>query len=162
MTDITWSLLIHMASFLVFFLVFRRVFFRPLLRLLEEREDTISTLLVEAEDRREMAVEIEERCDARLKEAQDHASQILKQGERQAQKKYDEILSRARQQSDELLAKARVKIEAEKARALAEFEGEAVDMASIVAAKVLQREIDHREREQLQAVVLEAVRHKDD
>lgn len=158
MTDITWSLLIQVISFCIFFLIFRRVFFTPILENIERREGDITSLLEEAEDRRERAVEIQERCSTRLQETREEAARIVSEGEREAQRRYDEILAAARREGDELLAEARQKIEMEKVRALAEFEDEAAQLASEIASRVLGRELRSSERDDLETVVVQMVR----
>ncbi len=160
MIDITWSLFIQAISFCIFFLIFRRVFFTPILKNIERRERDITSLLEEAEDRRERAVEIEERCTTRLQEAREEASRIVSEGERNAQRKYDEILAAARREGDQILSEARKAIETDKARALAEFEDEAAQLASEIAGRVLGRELDASERDDLETVVVQMVRGK--
>ena len=160
MTDITWSLLIQVVSFLIFFLIFRRVFFAPIMETLQHRESEITSLLEEAEDRRERAVEMEEKCAARLRDARDEADRIIREGEQKAREIYDDVLSAARRESDSLLSDAREEIDQERQRALANFESEAVGLASDIAARVLQRRLSSSENEELRAEVMEAVREK--
>ncbi len=162
MTDITWSLLIQILSFIVFFLLFRRIFFTPVLRVMEGREARITELMEEAENRREQAVEIEERYSARLQEARNEAEQIIRRGEQQARKQYEEILAEARQETDQMLSEARRQIEEERNRALVDFESEAVELACDIASRVLQRPLEEEERADMQAEVLEAVRERID
>ena len=147
MTDITWSLLIHMISFLVLFLIFRRVFFLPIERKLAEREAKITTMLEETEDRREKAVELQARCSERLKATRHEAAATVEQAEREAQARYNELLARARQEGDQLLQEAKDRIEEERIRALEEFEREASSIAVLIAERVLQRPLKSREEE---------------
>ncbi|MFO7941097.1 MAG: F0F1 ATP synthase subunit B [Bacillota bacterium] len=146
MTDITWSLLIQIASFLVFFLVLRRVFFVPVLWNMEKREETITALLEEAEDRREESVELQERISERLSDAREEAVGIVERAEDDARQRYQQIVSSAREESDRILAEARAEIERERDRALESFRSEAVDLAQIISEKVLGRQLEERER----------------
>ncbi len=155
MTEITWSLLIQIASFLIFFLVLRRVFFTPILENMERREETITALLEEAEDRREKSVELQERCSDRIKEARDEAAKVVDEAEEEARGRYELIVSAARDEGDRLLNEARDAIEEERRHALEDFRREAVDLAQLISEKVLSRRLDERERqiveEELQA-----------
>ena len=147
MTEITWSLLIHMISFLVLFLIFRRVFFVPIERTLREREAKITTMLEEAEERREKSVELQARCSERLKATREEAAATVERAERDAQDRYNEILAQARREGDELLQQAKDRIEDERKRALEEFEREASSIAVLIAERVLERRLDTQETE---------------
>ncbi|MFP4200605.1 MAG: F0F1 ATP synthase subunit B [Bacillota bacterium] len=162
MTDITWSLLIQIISFLVFFLVLRRVFFVPVLRNMEKREETITALLEEAEERREKSVELQERISERLNEAREEAAGIVDRAEEDARQRYQEIVSSAREESDRILAEARVEIEKERDRALESFRGEAVNLAQMISEKVLGRQLDVGERNIMETEVHQTLKRRRD
>ncbi len=161
MTDITWSLVIHSVSFLIFFLLFRKVFFQPLLDVLQKREEEVVQLLEEAEEYREEAVELQHRYEAKLREARQQTSELLAEEEAKAEERYRKVVDEARQHSDRTLQEAKEQIREEKDKALQEFEGESADLAEIFAEKVLQRSLEPDEKHMLAEMVGESVNERD-
>jgi|SRR5215469_11700229 len=130
------------VSFLVFWFIFSRLFFRPFLNLLSEREkrfrglsDRTEQLLKEARTAEEAR---EERLTATRREAlENRDAERRKAGEEAAQ-----MLEAAKSDARELLESARTRIEGELRAAERELEQMGRTLASELAERVLGRPLN--------------------
>lgn len=145
MTDITLSLAVQAVSFLVFFLVLRRVLFAPVLRHLEQRSQQLDELMERAQAQRQEATRLSERYADQIKAVRAEAQQLLDQAVREGESLRKELVAEARQESDRLLEEARHEIEAERQRALATFDQDLPDLAARAASRMLGRQVTREE-----------------
>ncbi len=141
MTDITLSVAIQAISFLIFFLVLRRVLFLPVMGHLEERNRLLDEMMEKAQSDRQEATRLQERYSDEVATVRTEAQEILDQAVREGENLRKQIISQAREESDRLLDEARAEIEAERKRALARFEEDLPGLASRATGRILGREI---------------------
>lgn len=141
MTDITWSVAIQAFSFLIFFLVMRRVLFQPVLRHLEERNRALDKMMEQAEADRQEATRLQERYSDQMASVREEARALLEQAAREGEDLRKEIISQARQESDDLLDKARADIEKERQRAMQRFKEDLPSLVAEAAGRILGREV---------------------
>ncbi len=141
MTDITWSVAIQAVSFLVFFLVMRRVLFQPVLKHLEERNRALDEMMERAEADRQEATRLQERYADQLASVKDEARSLLEQAAREGEGLRKEIISRAREEGDQLLEKARADIQEERQQAMERFREDLPSLVAEAASRILGRQV---------------------
>ncbi len=127
------------VSFLVFWFIFSRLFFRPFLNLLSERERRFKDLNDRTEELIRQARAAEEEREARLAEVRKGALSRRESQRRQAEAEAAEMMEAAKAEARETLEQVRVKIETELKAAERELEQMGHSLASELAERVLGR-----------------------
>jgi F-type H+-transporting ATPase subunit b len=126
----------------------RRFAWNPLLDVLSKREATIRETIEAAQRERAQAERLLADYQAQLAKAREEAAALVAEGRRDAEAVARRVQEQARRESEELLARARREIELATASARKELHDEASELAVMVAARIIQKELspaDHRE-----------------
>jgi len=128
---------------------------RPLLDGLRKREAMIKNDLESARAARLEAEKLLEEYQHQLAGIQKQAEQILQEARMEADRLRQEILAHAQQDARQVLAQAKEEIGLAKEVALREVYRQAVELASDMAAKVLQRDVNAEDQRILADEALE-------
>ena len=136
------KLLFQVINFLLLLYLLNRFLFKPVLKLLDEREARIKKGLEDAEaaahDRELARAEREEA----LNEARKEAQAMVARANKIAEDSRAEILADAKAQADKVAARAREEITAEKEKAMAELRSTVADLALQAAGRLVRSEMD--------------------
>jgi F-type H+-transporting ATPase subunit b len=130
------------VSFLVFWFIFSRLFFRPFLNLLSERERRFKDLNDRTEDLIKQARAAEEEREARLAEVRKSGFARRETERRKAEAEAAQMMEAAKAEARETLEQVRVKIETELKTAERELEQMGHNLASELAERVLGRPLN--------------------
>lgn len=144
-----WILLAQVASFLVAVFILWRFFWGPLTRMMESRRAGIGKDIEDARKGREEVEEIKREYQAQLCGIDAKAKQILEAAAEDGKATKEEILQAAQAQARSFLDNARVEIETEKQLAMAELRKETVDLAVLIAEKILKQSVDQATRQRM-------------
>ena len=114
----------------------------PILRSVEEREDTIQSALDQAAENQARAEELAEEQRQLLAEARRQSQEIIAEGREAGERVRKELEEKAREQSQAMIERARREIEREKDAALDELRRESVELALAAASKLLKKRVD--------------------
>jgi F-type H+-transporting ATPase subunit b len=141
MIDINVTLLIQLANFLVLLIALHFLLFKPIRKVMLEREQGISSSFGDAKAAQERMQGIVERYNASLAEAKQKAvttySAIYQQG-LDAQR---DMISAERAKAGEMLDKARAEIAASSTGARADLKKEAEKLSQEITTKLLGRAV---------------------
>ncbi len=129
-------------TFLLVLFVLAKVVWKPLLSMLDEREEKISQALVDAERAAENARLAGEKYEEVLEQARREAQSIISASKEKAEKVSSDILSEARVKAQGLVSDAEKKIETEKDKAIMEIRSQVADLSLDIAQKLIQRNLD--------------------
>jgi F-type H+-transporting ATPase subunit b len=130
------------VSFLVFWFIFSRLFFRPFLNLLSERERRFKDLNDRTEELIKQARAADEEREARLTEVRKGAFTRRETERRKAEEEAAKMMEAAKAEARETLEQVRVKIETELKAAERELEQMGHSLASELAERVLGRPLN--------------------
>jgi len=130
------------VSFLVFWFIFSRLFFRPFLNLLSEREKRFRSLSDRTEQLLKEARTAEEAREQRLTATRREALENRDAERRQATAEAARMLDAAKSDAHELLESARTRIEGELRSAERELDQMGRTLASELAERVLGRPLN--------------------
>jgi F-type H+-transporting ATPase subunit b len=130
------------VSFLVFWFIFSRLFFRPFLNLLAERERRFKDLNDRTEELIKQARVAEEEREARLAEVRKGAIAQRETARRKAEEEAAQMMEAAKAEARDTLEQVRVKIETELKAAERELEQIGHSLASELAERVLGRPLN--------------------
>ncbi len=139
------TIIVSAVSFIVFIIIMNTILYRPILRIIDERNGFIDSNIEESNSLKEKAKAILQEKEARIKEAHKAAKNTVAQGVESSKNSSSQSVSEA-------IAASREKIEAEKLR-LAQEEGGAkealkanvFDLAKGISEKLLGQEVHNFE-----------------
>lgn len=133
--------LMALAVFFLF-LFMSKMLFNPARKMLEERKKRIATDIETAETDKKDAAALKAEYEAKLKNIDKEAEQILSEARQKAQKNATRIESEAKEEAARIIRTANDEAELSKKRAMDEVKQEMITVASMMAAKVVAANID--------------------
>jgi len=143
------------VTFLVLLALLARYAWRPLLDVLEQRQEVIRKSLDDARQAKEELQRLQVESARMLAEARSEAAGIIASTRSDAARFADEMKQKARADADALVKGAQREIDTQTLRAIDTIRREAVDLSVAVAAKILRRDISAADNDRL---VDEAIR----
>ncbi len=137
------------VTFLLLMLVLRAVAWKPILTMLDEREQRINDALEEAEKARQDAEKQSEENRAALEQAQADARQAISEGRELAERVAQEVRERAEGEASQMLEQARRTIQQERDQAVQELRNQVADLAILAARKILDDQLDEGKGRQI-------------
>ena len=146
-----WTLLI----FLLVVFTLGKFAWKPLLGLLQKREDFIRDSLAQAKEDREKAERVLAEHQAKLDQARAEASAIVEEGRRDAEVLHQKIKADAKNEGEAMIARARREIELARDSAVKELFELTTDLATDAAGRIIHKELSPAEHG---ALVQESIR----
>ena len=156
MLSISPHILYTLVNLLILFLLLRKFLFRPVLKILDARSQTVADTLAEAESRQEDAKQLQAQYESRLQQADSEALAIVQEARKQAEALYAQRSNEAQEQAQRLLEQAQRQIEAEREQMMQSLRQEVAMLAIAVAAKVSGQQTAEMDRALLDAFLVEA------
>ena len=142
-----WQILISLANLLIMLVILKKFLFKPVQKVVSEREAQIKKIYEEADESRTAAADMKQEYEQRLAAAREEADGLVRNAVLTAQRKSDSMLAEASSQVSHMKQKAEEEIAQEKKQMLQDVRGEISDIAVSIASKVVEREIkesDHK------------------
>jgi F-type H+-transporting ATPase subunit b len=117
--------------------ILNALFFRPVGRVVEEREGYISTSRAEAKQKLAQAERLEAELKEQLKEARLHAQKLILDAEQESDRLYREALAAATADANASREHARREIDAQRASALTQLQGDADKLGDLIVERLL-------------------------
>tara|TARA_X000001036_G_scaffold119663_1_gene113144 strand:+ start:9506 stop:10051 length:546 start_codon:yes stop_codon:yes gene_type:complete len=136
-------------TFLLLFYVLAKFAWKPLLGMLEERENLIKTSLNNAETARKELEKINLESEAIITKARTDAQSILSDGKAAAEKIKDDTVAKAKEEANKIKEEAKLQIKAEKDKAISDIKKEVVDLSISVAEKLINKNISEQDNSSL-------------
>ncbi len=136
------AFVIQLTTFAIAFLVLRRYAFKPILKVLNERRETIEKGVKLGEEMQKEKAALEEKVTASLHKARTEADGIIASAHAEAQETIRNAEEKAREKAEGIVADAQVRINHETARARKKLEGELVGLISEATEAVVGEKID--------------------
>jgi len=150
LTDINPGLTLWAAiTFLVLLVVLSKFAWGPIVKMLDEREKSISEAIESAKKSFCEAEKLLASQKDALAKATREAAEIAKRNQDEVEKLRQELTAKARKEAEELVASARKQITEEKSKAAAELRGMVADLAIDAASKLVKASLDERTQRQL-------------
>ena len=133
----------------VLFLALSYILFNPVRDMLKKRQEMVQETKDTANREKEDALALKAEYDAKMKNAEAEAEEILNQARKRALKNERVILDEAKEEAARIIANANVQIELEKKKAMDDLKQEVVTIATMMAGKVVAASIDEKLSNQL-------------
>jgi F-type H+-transporting ATPase subunit b len=152
-----FQVLLAATNFVVFLAIIWTFAFKPIQRMLAERQGRIEQGLADAEQARKDRESAESERLASLQEARREANDILARAQKVAQESRDADIAATKAELERLRERAAAEIDGEKQRAITELRGEVADLALRAAGRVVGETISaDRERRLVEEFLAES------
>ncbi len=153
-----WTLVV----FLVLLAVLGRFAWKPMMRGLEHRERAIHSALHEAQQAREEAARLRAQLEEQMRKANDQARTLLEEARRAAERTTAEMTAEAQKkiQAEHERFQREMKLAYDQARR--DLQTQAAQLATLVASKVIRRQMNHDDHRQLVDEALAELRQTGD
>lgn len=129
-------------SIFVLFLLLSYLLFNPARKLLKNRQDRINNDITSAEADKEAAKALKAEYEAKLKDVNKEAEAILAEARQKAIRNQAKIVDDAKEEASRIIKRAQSEAELEKKHAMDDVKQEMIQIASMMAAKVVSASID--------------------
>ena len=144
-----WTMLFAWLNLLILYLFLKKLAFNPLKNMIDSRQTEIDDMYSEAESARSDAEAMKKDYENKLSLANEESEAILKNAQRKAQLREEEILRNASAEAARTLERAEEQIELEKKHALNQVKNEVSEMAISIASAVIERDVKAEEHSDL-------------
>ena len=140
-----WTIL----TFLLLLTVLAKFAWKPLLKMLKDREEMIRNSLYDAEKAQTELARLNSEGEEIINKARSEAQEILSQGKASAAKMREDTLNDAKEKAKLITEDAQKQIQVEKEKAIAEIKGEVVNLSLSVAEKLIKKNLSREDNKAL-------------
>ena len=144
-----WTALFTLANTVALFLVMKKFLFKPVMKIIEERQQEIDGMYKDAGEAKEQAQALQAEYQEKLSAAQETSERLVKEAVARGQHREEEIIRQANQEASAILEKASADIALEKKKAINDAKDEISDIALAIAGKVVDRELNNNDQSEL-------------
>lgn len=156
---IDWKIIIaQIINFFILFFVFKKFFYRPILKILEERRQKIKESLKNAERIEEELRDIKERGEKELNKARTQGEKIFQELEERAKQKEIKLTQEANEMAERLLKDAKFLIEQEKKEIMKSITNETAELIVAALERILEKKADEEKDKMLAKELIEQIK----
>ena len=144
-----FTALFTLLNFLAVFFVLKHFLFKPVMKLIKDRQDEIDGMYAEAGQAKESAEALQAEYEQKLSAAAETSERIVKEAMVRGQSKEEEIIRQANAEASAIMDKAAADIAQEKKKAINDAKDEISGMAMAIAEKVVGRELSAQDQDKL-------------
>ena len=135
-------------SFAALVFILRRYAWKPILKSLRDREDTIDEALNQANKAREEMKNLKADNEKLLKEAQEERNVILREARKVRESIIEEARTKANEEANNIVENAKERIENEKMAAMTDLKNQIASISIEIAEKILERELSEPSKQE--------------
>jgi F-type H+-transporting ATPase subunit b len=139
--DFNATLPLMAIQFVLLMVVLTFIFYKPVSKVLEDREEYISGNLTQASDKLIKADELYKQYDEQLKTAKVNAQATIAKAEKEAKDSVALEIGEARADAAKLIERTNKELEAQKSNALAQLETQVDELSQLIKEKLLGKEV---------------------
>lgn len=143
------TLVAQVLNFLILVLILRLVAYKPIVKVLKEREEKIAKSINAAEADEEKAKQLLEDYKKQLADARIQAQEIVDKANKRAQEEYDASVAETKREIEQMRKAAKEDIARERELAVAQLRGEMVALSMQAASKIIAANMDSKANEKL-------------
>ena len=144
-----FTALFTFLNFLAVFFVLKHFLFKPVMKLIKDRQDEIDGMYADAGKAKETAENLQAEYEQKLSVAAETSERIVKEAMARGQSKEEEIIRQANAEASAIMDKAAADIAQEKKKAVNDAKDEISGMAMAIAEKVVGRELNTQDQDKL-------------
>ncbi|RKD23065.1 ATP synthase F0 subunit B [Ammoniphilus oxalaticus] len=148
--EIQWGTALYsLVVFFVLLLLLRKYALKPILGVMEARQDKITNDITTAEKNREEAMKLLEEQKQAIQAARQDAAKIIENARVAADKQAEDILIKAAADVEQFKKNAQAEIVSETEKAMAALREQVGALSIMLATKIIEKELDDNQQEKL-------------
>lgn len=144
-----FTALFTLVNTILLFVVLKKKLFKPVLKIIDDRQKEIDDLYADAGNAKENAQAMETEYRQKLEAAAETTEQMVKEATVRGQNREEEIIRNANAQAEAIRAKAEADALREKNKAINEAKDEISQIALAIAGKVVGKNLDGEDQSRL-------------
>lgn len=143
-----WHIVISLANLVILFLILKKFLFKPVKKIVDQRQKEIESEYKKAEKTQAEADAIKAEWEGKMETAEAEADKIISDAVERADSRNEVMLYESREKADQIIRKAKADIERERKDARETIKKEIVDVSQTLSEQIIGREInmdDHRD-----------------
>jgi len=140
---IFWMLI----AFSILLFILGKFAWKPILKLLHEREESIEKALQAAEEAKAEMLKLQANNEQIVAEARKQADAIIKEAREMKEKMVSEAKIAAANEADKIMKNAKVAIENEKNQAMNEIRNQIAEFSVLIAEKIIRKELSNENKQ---------------
>ncbi|MBR5570419.1 MAG: F0F1 ATP synthase subunit B [Oscillospiraceae bacterium] len=138
-----------LANTVALFLVLKKFLFKPVMKVITDRQKEIDDSLAEAEQAKQDAQVMRQEYEQKLSDATQTGERIVKEAVARGQSREEEIIRQANREAEAIREKAAEDVQREKRKAVNDAKNEISGIALAIAGKVVGRELNEQDQSDL-------------
>lgn len=131
------NLVFTIINLLIIYFIIRRFLFKPVKKILAQRQEEIDSQFKSAQDTKREALELKKQYEESMTGIEEERKYTLGKARVKASKEYDKIIADAKIEADKLIEKSKKEAELEKERCVREAKEQIADLVVEATAKVV-------------------------
>jgi F-type H+-transporting ATPase subunit b len=144
-----WTALFTLANTVTLFIVLKKNLFKPVMKMIEDRQNEIDDMYRKADDSKQQAEALQAQYEEKFAAATQEAERIVKEAVHRGHDREAEIIRAANEEASAIREKASADIAQEKKKAVAEAKGEISDLSLEIAEKIIEKSLDSGDQKRL-------------
>jgi len=144
-----FDVIFEAIAILIMFVLLSYLLFEPVRKILEDRKKKVAGQLDQAQKDQEEAARLRAEYEGKIKNIEKEADEILTQARKKALKREEEIVQEAKEEAARRIARADHEIELQKAKVQDQMKKEMVQVAVMMAGKIIAEKITEEEQDSL-------------
>ena len=144
-----WTMIFAWCNLLILYVFLKKLLFKPVKKMIDDRQNEIDDMYACADKSKAEAEQLRSEYDKMLAEAHVEKENILKNAQRAALLREEEIIKEANEKAARVIERANEEVALEKKRAINEVKDEVSDLALNIAAAIIERDINEKEHASL-------------
>ncbi len=153
-----WILLAQIVNFVLLVVLLRLVAYKPIQKMLKERQERIQKGLEDAAAAEKERAEIAAERNAVLSQARAEAERTVAEAARRGREEAERLLAEARQEAERIRASAQQEAEFERLRVMGQMRGEIAALAIAAAHRLVGESLDEQRQRALVASFFSGIR----
>lgn len=145
----TGDIFFQLIVFIILLALLKKFAWGPLMGIMKQREELISSEISAAENSRLEAAKLLEEQRNLLKEARSDAQHLMENARKQGDVQRDEIIAAARTESERIKEAAKLEIEQQKEKAVSAIREQVASLSVLIASKVIEKELNAEDQDKL-------------
>jgi F-type H+-transporting ATPase subunit b len=142
----TGDILFQLVMFLILLALLSKYAFGPLMGIMKEREQHVSSEIDSAERNHAESKQLLEEQRTLLKEARVEAQDLIERAKKQAEEQKEGIIATAKAEAVSMKEAAVAEIQSEKAQAISALQKQVASLSVLIASKVIEKELKEEDQ----------------
>lgn len=143
------DILFQLIMFIILLALIKKFAWGPLMGIMQQREEHISSEIDAAEKSRIEANKLLEETRAELKASRQQAQEIIENAKKVGDSQKEEIIAAARAEAERLKESAKMEIEQQTEQAMSSLREQVASLSVLIASKVIEKDLSAEDQEKL-------------